>query len=348
MDAFFDFYGLTVGVDSPTSALAEEVRRDFKYFERPLSTAQYHIEMHLAAPPYEQLPTLPASLISPRNVTYCNGACKYLDYFGRGLAIVDASAGKCTVYSKDADLAHEIAYLFLLSTIGQHLDALALHRIHALGVAYGNHGLLLLLPSGGGKSTMALQLLRQPGFRLLSEDTPLVDRRGYVHPFPLRLGIHPGQEGDIPGRYLRTVARMEFDPKTLIDLDYIGDRIAGTVPASAILVGERNSGAVSDIMPLGRAAAFQALFKNLVVGLGVYQGIEFVLDRGLWELLSKTGVALSRAASGVSLMVKAPAFRFVLGCDRERNTRCLLEFVERRFSDEPAVVAERREASGGG
>lgn len=348
MDAFFDFYGLTVRVDSPTSDLAREVCRDFAFFERPPASARYQIEMHLAPAPYEQLPALPATLISPRNITYRSGARKYLDYFGRGLAVVDNDTGTCAIYSEDKDLAHEIAYLFLLSTVGQHLDTLALHRIHALGVSYEGHGLLLLLPSGGGKSTMALQLMRHPGFRLLSEDTPLLDRRGYIHPFPLRLGIHPGQEGDIPSHYLRTVARMEFDPKTLVDLEFIGDRIGGAVPAGAILVGERNSGDVSGIEPLGHLATFDALVKNLIVGLGVYQGIEFVLERGLWELLGKVGVALSRSVSGVTLMTKAPAFRFVVGRNRERNTQCFLEFVERRFAREPVARAARREVSGEG
>lgn len=38
---------------------------------------------------------------------------------------------------------------------------------------------------------MALELLRQPEFLLLSEDTPLIDRYGTMLPFPLRLGVRP-------------------------------------------------------------------------------------------------------------------------------------------------------------
>ena len=99
---------------------------------------------------------------------------------------------------------------------------------------------------------MALQLLRRPGFLLLSEDTPLIDRHGEIHPFPLRLGIRPGEEGDIPAEHVRTMSRMEFDPKTLIDLDYIRDRLGQTVPPEAILVGERSTGLHSEIIPLSR------------------------------------------------------------------------------------------------
>jgi hypothetical protein len=325
----FDFYGLTVEVCSPAAELCEAVRRDFTHFEASPGAVHLQVEMQRGRPPYETLPAMRASLISPRNVCYREGARKYVDYFGRGLAIVDDATARCTIHSEDDDLLHEIAYLYLLSSVGEHLDAMGWHRLHALGVSHGGAGFLLLLPSGGGKSTMALQLVRQPGFLLLSEDTPLVDRRGDVHPFPLRLGVRPGEAADVPPQFVRTVTRMEFDPKSLIDLDYVRDRIGRTVPPAAVLVGERSTGEAAEITPLSRTAAFGAVFKNMVVGLGVYQGIEFVLEHGLGELVGKSGVALSRSWAGARLLRRAAAFRFVLGRDREANTRCFIDFVER-------------------
>src|SRR5205823_358414 len=122
------------------------------------------------------------------------------------------------------------------------------HRVHALGVSFRERGILLLLPSGGGKSTMALELLRRPGFRLLGEDTPLVDRRGRLLPFPLRLGVRAGQDPGIPAEHLRTVQRMEFGPKTLIDIDYFADRLGDAVEPGLILIGERSLGDASEIV----------------------------------------------------------------------------------------------------
>ena len=74
---------------------------------------------------------------------------------------------------------------------------------------------------------------------------------------------------------------MEFDPKTLIDIEYFKDRLGGEVKADFLLVGERNLGEMSEIVPLARRRALLALVKYMVVGLGVYQGMEFVLERGL-------------------------------------------------------------------
>ena len=213
------------------------------------------------------------------------------------------------------------AYLFILSTVGQYLDSRRIHRVHALGVSYKRKGILLLLPSGGGKSTMALQLMRQPGFLLLGEDTPLVDRHGRILPFPLRIGVHPEQETGIPPEYLRTVNRMEFDPKTLIDIEYFKDRLGEPVDPGLILVGERNLGDVSEIVPLARHRAFKAMVKYVIVGLGVYQGLEFLLERGLWKLLGNGSVAASRVYNSLRLLARAPAHRFVLGRDKKRTAR---------------------------
>ena len=69
--------------------------------------------------------------------------------------------------------------------------------------------------------------------------------------------------------------------------------------------------------------------KYLVVGLGVYQGLEFLLERGVWEMAGKGGVAASRLRNGVRLLSRAPAFKFVLGRDPERNSRTLIEFVRK-------------------
>ena len=327
MKECFDFYGLTIEVSSPSANLVEEVQRDFGYFRVSTGKKQVQVEMYLAPPPYAGLPPLSAFLITPRNVCFQNKKITYIDYFGQGLVVFNREKKQCTVYGTEPDLVREIAYLFIISTVGQYLDSRGIHRVHALGVSYNSRGILLLLPAGGGKSTMALELLRHPGFSLLGEDTPLIDRRGHILPFLLRLGVRPGQDTGIPPQYLRTVQRMEFDPKTLVDIEYFHDRLGKEVEPGFILVGERNLGEVSEIILLSRHQAFNALVKYMVVGLGVYQGMEFLLERGLWELLGKVGVGASRLYNSLRLLARAPAYRFVLGQNAKKNCQTLVDFV---------------------
>jgi hypothetical protein len=331
MHLTFNFYGLTIAVTSTAEELVEEVRRHFAYFSTAeVREPKVNIDLRLMAPPYSELPALPAAFFTPRNICFKNGTISYLDYFGEGLAIYDRKLQHCLVYGTKSDLLHEIAYLFILSTVGQYLDSQHIHRLHALGVTFHDKGILLLLPSGGGKSTMALELMRQPGFMLLGEDTPLIDRRGQVLPFPLRMGVRPEQNPDIPPAYLRTVERMEFEPKTLIDIDYFKDRIAGPAEPGFIMVGERNLGEVSEIIPLSRPKALKAMLKYMIVGLGVYQGLEFLLERGMSDLLGKGTVVASRLYNSVVLLSRAPAYRFVLGRDKSKNTQTLISFLSRQ------------------
>lgn len=327
----FSFYGLDVEVRSDNQEVADEVARDFAWFHLEdaavLANSGMQIDMKLEPAPWLELPAIPASVITPRNVTFRNGRVTYIDYFGKGLAILDRSSRKCVMYSTEFDLLREMAYLFLLSTVGQHVDSLKLHRIHAMGVSREGQGILLLLPSGGGKSTMSLELLRQADFTLLSEDTPLIDRKGMMHPFPLRLGVRGEKSGEIPARYQRTFDRMEFDPKTFVDIDFFRHRIGESVPVSMIFVGERNLGNVSRVEPLSARSTFNALLKYLIVGLGVYQGLEFLLEEGIWDMSGKLGVFASRTRNGMALMHRARAYKLVLGRDQQRNAETLMKFV---------------------
>jgi hypothetical protein len=325
----FEFYGCTIEVRTSPADFVEEVRRDFAYFHVPPADGQpeVHLQLHLQPPPYADLPSIPASVITPRNVCFRDGKVTYIDYFGRGLAVLDRRRNDCVAYAPDPDLLHEIAYLFVLSTVGKHLDKRGIHRVHALGISYQGRGVLLLLPSGGGKSTLALELLRHPGVLLLGEDTPLVDRRGDILPFPLRLGVRPGEHTGVPPRYLRTVRRMEFEPKTLIDIECFQDRLGQRVAPGAILVGARNLGEVTHIEALAKRRAFKAMVKYLVVGLGVYQGLEFLLERGAWELLGEGRLAASRLHNSVRLLARAPTYRFVMGRNAEKNCQTLCRFL---------------------
>jgi hypothetical protein len=327
----FDFYGLGVRVTSPDSDAAAEVMRDWAYFADEEAEPMVRIRMFRSAPPYDSMPALDASQITPRNICFHGNGIEYIDYFGRGMAQIEKDPMRVDMWSEDPHVLREIAYLFLLSRVGQHLDQVERHRIHALGLTARDQGVLLLLPSGGGKSTMALRLLDRPGVGLLSEDTPLVDRQGRLYPFPLRIGVRVGSKPSVPEQYLQTVNRMEFGPKTLIDLDWFEGRIAESAPASAILLGVRNSGTESRIEPVPKRTLVKEIIGNLVVGIGVYQGIEFVFQSSWWEVFRQLRPALSRALAGLSLLRRASTYRFVLGQDREANVRCIETFLDERL-----------------
>jgi hypothetical protein len=323
----FNVYGYQVEVRSSQAPALESLASDFAYFRVEEVKTPVLVELHDQDPPYESAPTGPATVYTPRNVSVRDGQLTYVDYSGRGLAIHDRRTGNCRIYSRDPELLYEAAYLFLLSQIAEFLDRRRLHRIHALAISMAGRAALVLLPMGGGKSVLGAELLRYPEVKLLSDDAPLVDRAGRLHCFPLRLGLLPGSEGQIPPQALRRINRMEFGPKILVDYTYFADRVCPQADPGVVFLGHRSFSRNCEILPAGLGAATRAMITNCVVGLGLFQGMEFVLQRSLGELAGKAGVAWSRFRNSLRLVRRSRNYHLILGRDIEENGRVVMQFL---------------------
>lgn len=330
----FDFYGLHITVRSDNSNILEDIRCDFSYFTSQVDERDVLLELVTDDPPRNTFPNLKAAFQTPRNIVYRSKDTSYLDYFGRGVMICNDKTKSHIIYCKDRDLGHEIAYLTILSQVGQHLDAIGLHRVHALGIDAGGKAVLILLPMQGGKTTLVLRLLASDGIKLLSEDSPLISRSGEIFPFPLRIGVRVGEEPPgIPPKFLRRVERMEFDPKTLIDIEYYKDKIGKRCPIGSILLGERWLSGSPSIQNATHRSAVNAFIKNAVVGLGLYQGIEFLFERKAFEILGKTSLAFSRFRNSLKVIRQSQIRRFIMSPNIDHNAEVLLNYIDQNSSD---------------
>jgi hypothetical protein len=325
----FDFYGLSLALHSADKAIVEGIRRDFSYFEKPSDTAQVSIEVADEKPDYSGLPSLRASIYTLDYVCYHTKEEVFTDYHGHGMRVFNCRQGSYRIISESADLRYEISYLTILSVVGQFLDSKHIHRVHALGISRNGKAILILLPEKGGKTTLALRFLKSDEVKLLSEDSPLLTRRGEVLPFPLRLGILPGGEGDIPRKYLHPVNFMRVGRKLLVDVDYYADKISPPCQPGIILLGERALGCEAKIEPAGRLSASKGFIKNAVIGLGLHQGMEYLLGRNTWETFSKSGLAFSRLNNSLKILRRSKVYRYVIGHDIERNHQVLLDFLRK-------------------
>jgi len=322
--------GIRIRSDDPTVLDAAE--HDFSFFAGPIESVDFEIDSRRRPPDYDALPLMTSSMATPRNICYRDADATYIDYRGRALSVYRPKEARCTIDCEDGDLAHEVVYLTVLSRAADLLDRRGVHRIHALGIEIGGKGVLLPMPSGGGKTTLALSLLAEDEspVRLISEDSPLVRRDGMLLPFPLRIGVAPGTVPPLvdPGM-TRHIRRMEYDAKTTIDVRCFAGRICTEpVPPVALLIGERSTGKDADVARAARVSAVRHYVMNSVVGVGLYQGMEFVMQRGLGGLLSHSGIALSRAWNNVRLLQSCRVYRFTVGRDPARNLAVLRAFLE--------------------
>jgi hypothetical protein len=317
-----EVYGLRIRIEADWPEVLEAVRLDFEWFEQPGDAAatDVHVRIERRPPDFDSQGDLTSAFVTPRNVVYQAGPRTAIDYFGRALAVLERATGTLLVQGQDAQLVHEAVYLYVLSRVGEHLDARGLPRLHALGLSGRQGAVAVMLPSGGGKSTLALRALRDDTVKLLSEDSPLVDRRGLVHPFPLRIGVNATDAEQLPPGAFRRIERMEFHPKVVLALSAFFDRIErDPQPLRHLVLGRRSLGRHASLEPVARHAAIGPLLRECVVGVGIYQGMEFVLQRGMRDVAGKAGTAGGRALCASACLRRAQVWQLTLGRDHERN-----------------------------
>lgn len=324
----FDVYGYRFRVSSNSEWALDGIAQDFSYFRTEPNGGGALVEMVSAEPDYSSLPSIDAAVYTPRNVVYKIDGRSYIDYSGRGLAIHDPASGSFRITSLRKDLLYESAYLFLLSQIGQALDRNGLHRLHALAVSIRGKAILVLLPMGGGKSTLGGALLEHPEIKLLSDDSPFIDSSGNIHAFPLHLGLLPGQEETVPPEHRRRIDRMEFGVKHLVNIDYYADRLIGSAEPGLVLLGHRNLGEECRIERAGTVAALRAMVANCVVGLGLFHGLEFILSASPWELASKVSLGASRLSNCMALLRRSETCYLRMGRNVKENARAVVEYAD--------------------
>jgi hypothetical protein len=330
--ASFDAYGFRFCVRGNAEAAVDGICEDFRFFSSGPGLDHTTVELFHERPPFDAAPPCDAVIYTPRNVVYRAEGKRYIDYHGRALGIMDEAASSFKLYSEDPELLYEAAYLFLLSRIGQGLDQRGLHRLHALGVEVNGRAVLVLLPMGGGKSTLALHLMNFPDVRLLSDDSPWIDRNGRALAYPLRIGLLPGSEQSVPAEHRRLIQRMEFGPKHLVNFSYFYDRVCASAEPGAVFIGARSMLPECRIEEIGMAAALRPMIANGVIGLGLFQGLEFILQSSALELVNKAGLGLSRMRNCWQLLRRSRIYRVHLGRDAELNARTLLQFTRELFS----------------
>lgn len=332
----FDFHGIAVRVDCEDAEVLDRIREDFRYFLKPdrqeSGSELCHLTIRAArrAPDYTLLPPIRATIYSPRNICYGCGDLTYIDYFGGALSIYNRRQQSLEIFSDQLHLLHEVIFLSVLSRVSELLERKGIHRIHALAVERNGRCALFLLPSGGGKTTLGMSFLKQGvPYKLVSEDSPMITRSGQVLPFPLRFGIVARQKPEVAPEYLNYMERMEFEPKYLISLQAFPGRIAeGVFMPQLICIGERTLAPDCRIRRVGRAAGFKALVRHMIIGVGLYQGVEFLLRTSIVDLFRYAGLFFSRLRAGLAMLRRSRVFVVELGRNPQHNASEILSFLD--------------------
>jgi len=326
-----DLYGLVIHCKAGSPDLASELIRPFKYFKTDKGQPAIKVISKEVDPPYDTFPSIPASFSTPRNIVYKDKNLKIIDYFGKGVVIQDDSRREYHIYGRERNFLREVFYLLILSLFGQFCDRNGLLRIHALALSYHDKAILMTMPQGGGKSTMALAMLQEGDVKYISDDDPLFDRRGCILPFPRPLGISDkGVIKSFPKECVYQIDRMEFGIKYFIENDYWKGGLE-TKPLNDIflLSGRRILSGTPSIERCPKGEILSTLIRDAVIGIGLYQGLEFIINRSTWEVLSKITTFFKRFFLALKLVRVSKTYRFTLTNNIAENVYVLKEFVQK-------------------
>ncbi len=289
--------------------LAGRLQRDFARF---LGGGPVQARIRLQLGPLPELPgDLRERFRGPHFVCFGDAARRYVRYGGRAWLSWDGR--ELELYAHEPEQAYLRLMLCIQSRLGALLEERGLYRVHGLGLENG----LILLPPGGGKSTLAGELLRRgQGRRLLSEDTPILDSRGRLHAFPFRLGLRddPGLECERQGH------------KWLLPFPPDGPQSS---PCRQLVLGAWTTAERPGLERLGRLRGLPALLRDAVVGYGVPQLIELYWPLCLREQAARARLAAARLAAVVSLLSRCRVSRLWMCPEVGANLDCLDELLAR-------------------
>ncbi len=333
---YLNFHDILVNVISNDKEVITFVESDFSYFivspEKLIQSPQITITANLDEPPYCRIPNETiAAYYTKDAIIYKNGDIHYLDSFGKCLVINNHKTNSSEIYSLNRDVLYEKIYLMIMSSVGTMLDKRKFHRIHSMGVAYKGKAILCLLPMGGGKTTLTLALLKNKSFSLLSEEVPLISNKGFLYPFPIRMGVIDGTTLEIPEEYLKKFKRSNYEPKTLIDVRFFSDQIASKAEPGILFIGKRIYSSNPQIIGISKFKAFMPLFRLCVMGLGIPQLMEYILRFDIFDMTRQFPLFISRLKACLLLLKKSETYELLLSYDRDANANFVIDFVEKKI-----------------
>lgn len=331
--SFLNIYGISLQLYG-YSNIVDKLFSDFKYFaakENESSKIDLSININFVTPPYNKVPQVSASMYKTDCICYDYNNIRFADYNNKCLVIFNKDKKLADIFSLEEDLLYEISYLLLHSQVGEFLDLKGFHRIHACSFSYNKEIFICILPQGGGKSTLLMNLLKNDNIKLLSDDTPVIDRKGNIYPFPIRIGVCNDYDiSYIPNDFITIFNRRKFGQKRLVSYDFFKDRIEATSLPINIITGQRIYSDTPKITGTNKFCVFKELFKSCIIGYGLPQVIEYFLTGGFKDVLKKTFIIFSRFYSCIRLLFKIKkAYTFYLSKNIDGNTNYFLDFFKR-------------------
>ena len=328
MQLFLRFHHHTILVTSNERAVLEKLQEEFHFFTSQGDEVP-DVRVDLVQGELPEIPAMVADRILEHVTIYRLGDRQYFDYQGEALTVRDHLEETIHVHSKDTERLFELGFLAIHSILGIKLDLAGFSRLHAVAISYLRTNLVVMLPSKGGKSTLLTNLLLNEQVKIISDDMPLVDSRGRIHPFPAKLGLNKIPEGPLSKLKWTEFKRTYYPPKWVAGLSQIKDRIEteSANQPTILLAGLRLSRGKSFIQDVPKWKMIKPLLEHMIIGIGLPQIIELFLRFNLTDLYNLPKHFVIRSLAAFRLAQTSRCCFLYLGQSPTESAEVLLRVV---------------------
>jgi len=310
-----------VELEVSSEEILKRIQHDFSWFS-PLENNKFKMRIKLEGldQPKFRHDHLQFSFKTKQAQVLDNEFLRRVEYFDGSIVEYDYQAEVGLIQAIDNDRLHDLALQLISSRTGKMLDLEGLHKIHACSVSLEDKVALILMPIGGGKSTLLLELLKDSAFHFVSDDTPLVDVKKNIHPYPFRIG-----KTDLPQDYPFLIEpkvklnRSGYGEKFLLGREEVSLTVETKTLGKKVLIFGTPSVKESKIEEMNKGIAFYYLWREMVIGIGLPQIIEFYWSFALLDLAKVIKIGFSRLFLAIALVRENPCYRLYRGPDHSKN-----------------------------
>lgn len=327
-------YGMQVVVDVDNDQVRRNIEKDFDHF---IKNVNYFHKLYVKTMRKESLrEVIPHGLVatkqSERAITYESKGIRYNDFYGEAISVINYKEDDISLYYKNEKILYETLYLLILSRSGKFMDRKGFHKLHACGVSMGNKNLLFMMPSKGGKTSTFLNLIRDKSVNIISDDTPVIDRMGKVHAFPLRIGLESKKEIINNFPYIKDEDVYEFErkyysQKYLLNVTKLKNGVF-TGNKNYLVAGFRSTNTEPYLLKVNKLIMLGQLKKHMIVGVGLPMILEYFLEGTLRDHIVNVKILASRAIAATRLILKSDCYFFYTSKNISKNAKVLKGLIE--------------------
>ncbi|MAZ48749.1 MAG: hypothetical protein CME65_09305 [Halobacteriovoraceae bacterium] len=329
---FLDFFGFILEISCDHDETLAKIREDFHFFICETTKSNFIVECK-KADSLDLPENIRAKSQSQNSITYINQDVKFQDYYGK--AWTETYSYKVYIRYIDFEILHEILYLVILSYSGKNMDKRGFHKIHACAISRDRRNLVFMMPSKGGKTTLFMDLLSDEQTSIISDDTPVVNRFGNLHAFPLRIGSESRNTLFNSFPYISEKSIYEFDrqyfsKKYLLGLKHLKNKVFVSSGPTLFLIGYRSTRKTPKIFKLNRWQFLKELFHHMVVGVGLPMVIEHFFRLGWKDSFVNLKIFISRLVAAVIITFRHDSYLIEMSQSRTENLKAVRELLDEK------------------